>query len=243
MTRKWNIINDLSNANFIVENEIIYNTEVLKSNLCDYVDAYILLRGDATVTAAPATQVSFKNCGIFTKCITKTIITTIDDTKDLDLVMPMYNLVQYSSDYSEITRSLWFYSKDEGTNFNVDIGNDNDFKSFKYKAKLLGNNEADVANRILKNAKVAVPLNYLRNFWKSVGMPLINCKIELKRKWTKYYVLPAAGSDNVNSNDNDNEFVFNIKETKLFVPFVTLSVRGNQKLLKLLSKGLERSVY
>ena len=243
MTRKWNIINDLSNADFSVGNEIIYNTEVLKSNFCDYIDACILLRGDVTVKAAPATQVSFKKCGIFTKCITKTVTTTIDDTEDLDLVMPMYNLIQYSSDYSETTRSLWFYLKDEGTNFNVDIANDNDFKSFKYKAKLLRNTEADVANGILKNATIAVPLKYLSNFWKSVGMPLINCKIELKCKWTKYYVLPAAGNDNVNSNDNDNKFVFTIKETKLFVPVVTLSARENQKLSKLLSKGLERSVY
>ena len=94
--RKWNIVNDNSKANYNVGNEIIYNTEVLKSNLCDYNNAYILVRGDITVKAAPATQVAFKNCAPFTKCITKIDGTTIDDAKDLDLVMPMYNLIEYS---------------------------------------------------------------------------------------------------------------------------------------------------
>ena len=89
VTRKWNISNDQSNANSNVGNKIIHNTEVLKSNLCDYKDAYILIRGGITVAAAPATQVSFKNCAPFTKCMTKIDGTTIDDAEDLDLVMPM----------------------------------------------------------------------------------------------------------------------------------------------------------
>ena len=84
MTRKWNIVNDQTNANYDVRNDIIYNTEVLKSNLCDYNDAYILVRSDNTVTA-PTTQVSFKNCVVFTKCITKIDWTTIDDVEDLEL--------------------------------------------------------------------------------------------------------------------------------------------------------------
>ena len=71
VTRKCNIVNDQSNASYEVGNEIIYNTEVLKSNICDYNDAYILIRGDITAIAAHATQVSFKNCAPLTKCITK----------------------------------------------------------------------------------------------------------------------------------------------------------------------------
>ena len=74
-----------------------------------------------TVTAAGATQVAFKNCAPLTNCITKIDGTTIDDTEDLDLVMPMYNLIEYSSNYSETTETLGFYSKDEATNFNADI--------------------------------------------------------------------------------------------------------------------------
>ena len=120
VTRKWNIVNDNSNSNYAAANEITYNTPISKSNICDYNDVYILVTVDITVIVAPATQVAFKNCAPFTKCITKIDGTTIDDAEDLDLVMPMYNLIEYSSNYSETTGSLWFYSKDEATNFNVD---------------------------------------------------------------------------------------------------------------------------
>ena len=88
----------------------------MKSNLCDYNDAYILERGDITVTAAAATQVEFKNCTPFTKRITEIDGTTIDDAEDLDLTLTMYNLIEYSSNYSGTAGSLWFCSKDEITN-------------------------------------------------------------------------------------------------------------------------------
>ena len=96
VTRKWNIFNDQSNINYDVGNKIIYNREVLKSNFCDYNDAYILLRGDITAAATPATQESFKNCAAFTKYITKTNGARIDDAEYLDLVMSMYNLIECS---------------------------------------------------------------------------------------------------------------------------------------------------
>ena len=131
------IVNDNSKSNYDVTNEITCNTEILKSNLFDYNNAYILVRDDITVIAAPAVQVAFKNCATFTKYITKIDETLIDDAEDLDLVMPMYNLIEYSSNYSETTGCLWFYSKDEATNFNADIVNTDDFKSvFKCKCFL-----------------------------------------------------------------------------------------------------------
>ena len=133
--RKWKIAIDNSKANYDAVNEITYNTEVLKSNR-DYNDAYILLRGNVTIIGHQVTQVAFKNCAPFTKCVTKITGTTIDDAEDLDLVMPMYNLIEYSSNYSETTGSVWFYSKGEATHFNIDIVNDNHFKSFMYMAKL-----------------------------------------------------------------------------------------------------------
>ena len=135
--------------------------------------------------ATPAPQVAIKNCAPFTKCITKIDGITRDNVEDLDLVMPFYNLVECSSNYSEITWSLWFYSKDEATDFHNDIVIDNNFKSFKYKAKLLANTVAqadNAANGILKNATIAVPLKYLSNFWRSLEVSLINCKVELKLK-------------------------------------------------------------
>ena len=73
VTRKWNIVNDNSNSNYAAANEISYNTEMLKFNLCDCNDAYILVTADITVVAAPETQVTFENCAPFTKCITKNL--------------------------------------------------------------------------------------------------------------------------------------------------------------------------
>ena len=74
-------------------------------------------------------------------------------------------------------------------------------------------------------------------------MPSINCKVELKLRWTKHCVLSLAGIDNTNGNNDDDNIIFAIKDTKLYVPLVTLSARDNPKLSKRLSKGSERSVY
>ena len=93
-----------------VGNETIYNTKVLKSNLCDYSNTYILVRGNVTIIEHQATKVAFKNCAPFTKCTTKIDGTTTDDVNDLHLVMPVYNLVEWSSSDSETTRSSRFYS-------------------------------------------------------------------------------------------------------------------------------------
>ena len=90
------------------------------------------------------------------------------------------NLVEYSLNYSETTGSLWFYSKDEATDYNNNIANTNDFKSFKHQAKLLGNTVADGMNGILKNAATAVPLKYFSNFCRSLEMLLISWKVEFK---------------------------------------------------------------
>ena len=116
--------------------------------------------------------------------------------------MAMQNLIEYSSNYSETTGSLGFYSKDEGIDFNNDLANTDDFKSFMYEAKLKGNTEADGANGILKNVTIDVPLKYLINFWRSLEIPLINCKVELKIKWTKYRALSAAGADYASYKSN-----------------------------------------
>ena len=84
------ILSPIVTANYSIGNEVIYSTEVLKSNLCDYNDPYILVRGDITIVGHKVTQEAFKNCAPFTKCITKSDGKTIDDAKYLDLVMAMY---------------------------------------------------------------------------------------------------------------------------------------------------------
>ena len=104
---------------------------MLKSDLCDY-----------SIIGHNVTQVPFKSCA-FIKCTTKIDGTTTDDAEDLNFVMPMCNLLEYCLNYSDMTGSFWFYSKDEATNFNADFAKGDAFKSFKYKTKASGNTVAD----------------------------------------------------------------------------------------------------
>ena len=159
--------------------------------------------------------------------------------------MLMCNFTEYNSNCFATTGSLSFYSKGEATNFGNDIVNTDDFKSFKYKAKLLEDKaeqpNPNHANIILEDAGIAVPLRYLNNFWRSLEISMINCKLESKLKWTKHCVLFERGNDN--SDNNPDNFIFTMKNIKLYVLLVTLSAKDNQKLSKLLSKGFERPVY
>ena len=138
------------------------------SNLCDFNDTNILVRGNITVAAVPITHVAFKNCSPFTKSMTKIDGTTAGNTEEEDMVIPMYNLIEYSLNYSDLTGSLRFYCKDEETNFGNDNAHDDNFKSFKYKAKLSGNTFAQLppnnVSGILENATITVTLKFVRKF-------------------------------------------------------------------------------
>ena len=240
VTIKRNIVDDKSNGSYGIRNEIIYNTEILKSILFDYNDAYILVRGDIISTAYNnLTSVAFKNCAPFTKCapITKIDCVLTDDAKDSDLAMLMYNWKKYSSNYSDTTANLWFYSKDKATNFDTDTANTNAFKSLNYEAKLLENTVADGKKSIPKYATIAVSLRYLHDFWRSREIPLINLKDELKRKCAKRRVLAATGVKNDGANSSNN--IFTIKDTKLYAHVVTLSAKETQKISNRFSKGFE----
>ena len=123
--RKWNIVNDQSDVSYDTGKIYIYIKQVIISNLCDYNNIYILVRDDITIIGHNVTQVAFKNCTPFTKCITNTDGTTIDDAEDLDLVMLVDNLLEHSSNYCD-TCSSWFYSKNDF----ADIANNDNGKSF-----------------------------------------------------------------------------------------------------------------
>ena len=172
--------------------------------------------------------------------ITKIDETTTDRAEDLDLVMPVYNLLEYSLNYSHTTGSLWFYSKDEATNFNANIVDGNVSTYYKYKTKLFGHTVVDEVNGILKNTTIAVPLKYLSNFLRSLEMALTNYIVELKLKSTNRCLLSAAGADNADANYN---IIFTIKDTNLYFPVVTLSAKGNQKLPRFLIKRFQRFLY
>ena len=207
---------------------------MLRSNLCDYADAYILVKGTITITGegddAAARQadervkgVTFKNCAPFTKCISRINNTDIDNAQDIDIVMPMYNLIEYSDNYSKTSGSLWQYYKDEP---NDNLANS---ESFKSKVKITGSTPAGGNT---KDVKIIVPLKYLSNFWRTLEMPLINCEVNLILTWSKDCVI-------TNSTGTGK---FEIKDTKLYVPVVTLSTQDNAKLLQQLKSGFRRTI-
>ena len=117
-TKKWVEMNDESRGGYTTGSDIKFKTTMLKSSFCDYADAYILFKGTMTTTGAgydaSARQadernksVIFKNCLPFTKCISKINYTEIDNAQDIDIVIPMYNLIEYSDNYSKTSRILW----------------------------------------------------------------------------------------------------------------------------------------
>ena len=148
--------------------------------------------------------------------------------------MLMYNLIEYSDNYSDISGTLWQFKRDKVPANNADLSI-NHFQSFKYKAALLGKT-ADAVNNTnssVKEAKIVVPLKYLSNFWRSLEMSLINCKIYLELNWIEDCILSSAG----------NSAKFAITDAKLHVPIVTLSTKDSGNLVKQLNEGFKRSVY
>ena len=243
-TRNWIEINDESRGAYNVNSQIKFKTTMLKSSLSDYSDAYILFKGTITVNttavqgaAANNTnkKVIFKNCAPFTNCISEINNTQIDNAKDIDIVMPMYNLIEYSDNYAKRTGSLWQYCKDiPARNANDDIvifAENNTTDSFKFKAKITGQTEDDGT----KDVEIIVPLKYLSNFWRTLEMPLINCEINLILTWPSSCVLIATAIQN-------QAVTFEITDTKLYVPVVTLSTQENTKFLQQLKSGFKRVI-
>ena len=197
---------------------------MLKSSLSDYSDAYILVKGNITVNNTLAAdsdanntnkKVIFKRCAPFTNFISEIINTEVDNAKDINIVMPVYNSIEYSDDYSKICASLWQYCKDiPALNDNgniVDFNGANATDLFSFKAKIKG--QTDDNGRI-NNVEIMVPLNYLSNFWRNFEMRLINCEINLILTWSTNYVIIDANVENQN-------FTPEITETKLNVLEVT----------------------
>ena len=151
----------------------------------------------------------------------------------------MYNLIEYSENYSDTSGSLWGFKRDKIDN-NAEVTNDNNASLFNYKASLIRNTETD---RTKKVVKIAVPLKYLSNFWRSLEMPLINCKVKLSLRWIENFKLTTAPIDADANATGADSATFKITDAKLYVPIVTLSAEDNVKLSKLLGEGFKRSIY
>ena len=166
------------------------------------------------------TKAAFKNCALFRRCVTHINDEHVETAENLDIIMPTYNLLGYSDNYANSSGSLWQFKRDElqiGI-ANPEVGVDNS-SYFKYKSSSLRESTVDGANRKFKDVKIVVPLKYLSNFFRSLEMPLINCKLHLELNCSKNCVMSTAGN-------NDNKTTFKITSTKLHAPVDTLSTKN-----------------
>ena len=162
-TKKWYVINDESKGNYPPHNEIKFLTSSLESRLCDYSGTYTLVTGNA-ISGGNDAKAAVKNCAPFKKCRTEIYETFVDKAKDINIAMPMYNLIEYSDNYSDTSGSLWQLKRDEQpkeNNGNISNVSTDNSSSFKYKSNFIGT----IPNGGRKNGvKIAVPLKYFSNF-------------------------------------------------------------------------------
>ena len=141
-TKDWYVINDESKRNYSQANVIKFWTESIESNLFDYFDAYIFVIGNIAVTGGNAnTNLAFKNCAPLKECSTEINDTRVGKPNFINIIMPMYNLIEYSDNFSDTSKSLWGFKRDE-INTNVNVGTSSS-SSLKYKSSIIGNTEAD----------------------------------------------------------------------------------------------------
>ena len=270
VTRDYIRVNSLSNT-YNENKSIRFKTPMLRSDLCDYADAYILVNGTITVTAnAGANNIRdkknrkliLKNNAPFVSCITRIDGELIEDADDLDVVMPMYSLLEYSKNYRKIIGSLYNYYRDELTNDNIPANKvfDNvrvvDSNTFKYKNKVIGNTYNvdagaagyDANKNGTQTIELAIPLKYLGNFWRALKMPLISCEVSLELKWNKNCVITSLERRAIDENDPPNRdgaptgATLAINDCKLYIPVVTLSKDDEIKLLTNLKSGFTREI-
>ena len=207
-------VNSLSNT-YNENKSIRFKTPMLRSNLCDYSDAYILVKGTITVTVPGVNNnannirdkrnrpLILKNNAPFVSCITRINGELIEDADDLDIAMPMYNLLKYSKNYRKTIGSLYNYYRDELS----DVADDNNFdnikvvnsNTFNYKNKIIGNtynvnaddDGYDVNKNGMQEVELIMPLKYLGNFWRAVNIPLISCEVSLELKWDKNCIITS----------------------------------------------------
>ena len=273
VTREYVKVNSLSNK-YDENKSIRFKTPMLRSDLCDYADAYILVSGIITVAGShPRPLLNrpliLKNNAPFINCISKINNELIEDAEDLDIVMPMYNLLEYSKNYRKTIGSFYNYYRDELSVYHND--NDNfgnikvvNLKALKYKNKIIGNTNnvnstilnpagnarIDKPNYVKNNSgkksiELAIALKYLGKFWRGLNMPLISCEVSLELKWNKKCVITSIqwelNLDGENT-ESSTDAALAIKDCKLYIPVVTLSKDDEIKLLTNLKSGFTREI-
>ena len=266
VTREYVRVNSLSNT-YNENKSIRFKTPMLRSNLCDYSDAYILVT--ITVTAVRVNNdannirdkrnrpLILKNNAPFLSCITRTNGELIEDADNLDIVMPLYNLLEYSKNNRKTIGSLYNYYRDElsddagDNNFdNIKVVNSN---TFKYKNKITGNTYNvntctqgyDVNKNGTQEEELAILLKYLDNFWRALNIPLISCEVSLALKWDKNCVITSLEQRDIGGGNRDNAptgATLAINDCTLYVPAVTLSKDDEIKLLTNLKSGFKGEI-
>ena len=245
-----------NNAPFIsciskINGELVENAEDLDIVMPMY--NYVWVKGTITVTdpnsnANSDGTLTLKNNAPFISCISKINGELVENAEDLDIVMPMYNLLKYCKNYEKTSGSLFNYYRDEPSEITIGAGNNTinisigNSKSFDYKTEITGNLDAGEDEK--EDVTIATSLKYLGNFWRSLDIPLINCEITLILSWFKKCALvgrahrgpPAAA---INS---PTDAKFEITDCKLYVPIVTLSAENDNKLLEQLKSGFRRTI-
>ena len=271
VTREYVRVNSLLDT-YNENKSIRFKTPMLRSTLCDYSDAYILVKGTITVAAPGANNgvnnvrdikknrsLILKNNAPFVSRMTRINGELIEDADDLDIVMSMYHLLEYNKNYRKTLGSLYNYYRDELTNDN----NDNFAKrnvvnseAFKYKNKITGSTYNvnagaqgyDVNKNGTQKRELAIPLKYLGNFWRALNIPLISCEVFLELKWNKNCVISSLERRQVDAGPpvvRDNAptgATLSITDCELYVPVVTLSKDDEIKLLTNLKSGFKREI-
>ena len=208
---------------------------MLTSDLCDFSDMYIVVKRDIIFTKTDGRDfiglrnrvLAFKNNSPFTNCISKINNVLIDNAEDLDVVMPMYNLLEYGKNYSKITGRFWNYYSDEPNNppLNPPVGNNlstvncnadpiANSESFKYKSSIPrktsntnwknGRNTEQRNTKAKRNLEIVVPIKHLSNFWRSLDIPLINCEVFFILPWSENCRLTDITTQLARATQRDN---------------------------------------
>ena len=220
---------------------------MLQSDLRDYSNACIVVKGTITVQTENNTAIDgynrnliFKKSAPFTNYISKINNVLIDNAEDLDIVMLMYNLIEYSKNYSKASGTLWNYYKGISTDPITSS------ESFKYKTNITGKTTNDGNT---KKVEFSVPLKNVSNFWRTLDTPLINCEVSLTLTWSKNCVRTDKNTQDADLNANpplpeitvQAGATFKVTDTKLYVPVVTLSTQDD-KLLEQLKTGFKKTI-
>ena len=275
ITKKWVEVYDQpgsANDRYKPSKQIRFKTSMLRSDLCDFSDAYIVVKGEVTLTGGSNNSrknspLALKNNAPFIGCISKINNMLIDNAEDLGVVMPMYNLIEYSRNFRKTTSSLWNYYRDE---LNNDTNNDNNpnknvinSEFFKYKTSIIGstyNVDAIITNARRnqvnypdydenksgkKEVEIVVPLKDLIIFLRTLNMPLINCEVSFILTWSENCVITSMEKRITVKTRRDASptgATFKIADTKLYVPVVTLSTENDNNFLKQLKSGFKRTI-